>query len=115
MAACGNSFRMAARNSEEIRLAAEAGQVARPGMRDRHGGVVLEKKKRRGFSHDVAPAYDDGPRSLQRDALAPEQLEDAGRRAGDGRGLALQEPPGVHRVEPVDVFSGVDRLRSEEH
>jgi len=79
-------------------------------VRDRHGGVVLNEKERHRLAHDVASADDDGPRAAKGDALALEQLEDPGGRAGHGRWLALQEPPGIDGMESVRVLPGVDRL-----
>src|SRR5207245_7092813 len=51
-----------------------------------------------------------GVRTLERDAGLVEQTEHPERRAGTQAGLAGEEPPLIHGMQPVDVLLGRERF-----
>ena len=65
---------------------------------------------RDGLADDRGAADDDGARIAQRDLVLREHAHDPERRARDERRPAEVEAAGVHRVQPVDVLRGIDRL-----
>ncbi len=78
------------RRHQDVGLAADRRQVRRPRVADGHGGVAVQQQQRHRLADDVAAADDDGVRAGDRDALALEHLDDAGRRAGDQLGTVLR-------------------------
>ena len=70
----------------------------------------MQQQQRHRLADDVAAADDDGARAGDGHAILLEQLDHAGRRAGDQPLAVLHETPDVLRREAIDVLGRVDGL-----
>ena len=81
-------------------------------MHDGDGGVrvfTLQRQEIRQRAPDrEAPTDDHHVFALDLDAVTHEELDDAGRGAGDGPEVAHHQAAQVDRMEAVDVLLGVD-------
>ena len=77
-------------------------------MRNRHRGVFIEQQLHQRTADQIGAADDDGVHAFQRGMHAFGQDDAAERRAGRQRGKAAGEPPGIVRMQPVDVLGGID-------
>ena len=97
---------------KDVPFPRDIGEIRRPGMADRNGGVALEKEERHGFSDDLAPPDDDRPFAGHGNVLAGEQLHDARRRARREDRPTLDQQTDVLRMKRVHVLVRVDRVGS---
>ena len=82
------------------------GEVTCPGVAQRDGGILRaagEEQPHRPPDRDAA-AHDDNILAGDRNVIAPQQLDDATRRAGQRRLLAQDKPAEVGRVQAVGVL-----------
>ena len=67
-------------------------------MTDGHRGIAMQQQQRHRLADDLAAADHDGMTPGDRNLLALEQLDDAGRRARDEDRALLHEQADVHRA-----------------
>jgi hypothetical protein len=113
----GDEFGFADGGDEDVRLAANAGQVFRAAMAEGNrcvAGVGAEvtffggEERRDGFADDFAAADDDGVFAADADAAAVQNLEAAVGRAGEIARAALDQEADVFGVKTIDVFQRMD-------
>ena len=101
-------FRPADRGDQQIGAAAHRRQIAGLGMRDGHGGVFGQQKLRHRLADDVGAADHHRFEAGERGMHGLRQHDAAERRARHQRRQAGGEPPGVDRMEAVDVLRRID-------
>ena len=103
--------RLADRGDQDVRLAADRGEVAGARVARRHRGVAREQQRGHRLADDLRAAEHDGPAPLERaPRSASSRRDDAGRRARHERRPPLVEEADVGRVEAVDVLGRVDEV-----
>ena len=82
-------------------------------MADRDRAVAVQEQHRHRLADDIAAADNDAAFAFDHNTGRADQLDDAGRRAGQERVVADHDPPHVVRVEGVDILARVDMLNHE--
>ena len=101
-------FGLADRGIDQVGARGQVRQIARARMRDRHRGVFVEQQLHQRPADQVRAADHDRIHALERGMHALGQDDAAERRAGRQRGKAAGQPPGIVRMQPVDILGGID-------
>ena len=75
----------------------------------------MEQQQRDGLADDIASSNDHGAGARNLNVAAPEQLDDARRRARHQLRAILDEPPDVHRCDAIDILCWIDRIEDPWH
>ena len=79
-------------------------------MRDGDGGVFIEQKLHQGATDQIGAADHHGVHTLERSMHALGQDDAAQRRTRRQRRKAAGQPPGIVRMQTVDVLGRIDRI-----
>ena len=77
-------------------------------MRNRHGGVFMEQQLHQGPPDQIGAPDHDRVHAFKRSMHALRKDDAAEWRAGRERDKAAGEPPGIVRMQPIDVLGGID-------
>ena len=95
---------------EDVGLAGDGAEVARLGVADCDGRVLVQQEHGGGLAHNVTAADDDGVLAGDGNLAALEDFNHAGGRAGRERGTAGLETAGVDGMKAVDILGRRDRV-----
>ncbi len=79
-------------------------------MRDRHRGVFVQQQLQQRTADQIGAADHDRVHAFQRGVHALGQDDAAERRAGRQRVKTAGQPPGIVRMQPVDVLGRIERV-----
>src|SRR5215470_6558868 len=104
--------RFAHRGDDDVRAPHDFGKITRLGMADCDGGVGVHEQERHRLANNVAPAKNNGVRTLNGNVAAAQNFHASRWRAGDETRASADETAEVYGMKAVHVFGGIDRFEN---